>query len=173
MSNFSLNYKASVIGRENRAAGEMFEALILAACRKYSAMEIADIDKTPEPFRIEKSVGKGKFIGHFAKKAQPDFKGVLKGGKAVVFEAKYTKTDRILQSVVSDVQYKVLDNCHKMGANCFVLVCFGFQSFYKIPWATFKGMSQKYGRKYIKPSDLTRYEVRVKSGALDFLEAIV
>lgn len=164
----SQQYRAYQNG-ENRESGQMFEEIILEACNRYRVMELAEIDKTPEPFCIERPIGKGKFIGHFAKKAQPDFKGALKGGKTVVFEAKYTKTDRIVQGVVSDTQYRTLNNYQRMGAECFVLVCFGFQKFYKVPWSVFKTMKTQFGRKYITVSDLARYEVVFKDGILDFM----
>lgn len=165
----SRQYQAYLTGKENRKSGQMFEEVIISACNRYRVTGAADIDKTPEPFCIEKPMGSGKFLGHFAKKAQPDFKGALAGGKAIVFEAKYTKTDRLVQTVVNDAQYKTLDSYQKLGADCFVLVCFGFQNFYKIPWMVFKAMKTKFGRKYIMPKDLTRYEISFENGILDFL----
>lgn len=169
MRTASQQYRAHITGKENRASGQMFEEVILSACNRYRVTGAADIDKTPEPFCIEKPMGSGKFLGHFAKKAQPDFKGALAGGKAIVFEAKYTKTDRLVQTAVNDAQYKTLDSYQRLGAECFVLVCFGFRGFYKIPWAVFKAMKNKFGRKYVTENDLRRYELEFRNGVLDFL----
>ena len=40
--------------RVNNAQGHFFEGAIMAACRFYHDHERAEIDKTPEPFRVTK-----------------------------------------------------------------------------------------------------------------------
>ena len=105
----------------------------------------------------------------FEKQAQPDYKGTLKGGRAIVFEAKHTDGDRLQQSVVSEEQEKQLNRHAALGAECFVLVSFGFQQFFRIPWETFRDMKARYGRKYIKPEDVQEYKVRYIGGILQFL----
>ncbi len=42
--------------RVNNAQGHFFEGAIMAACRFYHDHERAEIDKTPEPFRVTKRV---------------------------------------------------------------------------------------------------------------------
>lgn len=161
-------YKNILRGKKNHAAGQHFEEIIEAACEYYRIEGIAEIEKTPEPFRIERHMGQGKFIGHFVKTAQPDFKGTVRGGRSVVFEAKHTETGQMKQSAVTTEQAKAFNRHRKLGAECFVLVSFGFERFFKIPWEVFSGMKGFYGRKYITPKDVPEYEIFYK-GFLDFL----
>lgn len=170
MMNEAQHYKAVMTGKRSKAAGEYWENMIEAACQHYRLKGIAEITKTPEPMRPIKSLGQGKFIAHYVKMAQPDYKGTLAGGKAVVFEAKHTDSDRLQQNVISSEQEKQLDRHMKLGAECFVMVSFGFEQYFKIPWAVFREMKQHYGRKYITPEDVQEYKVRYIGGVLQFLK---
>lgn len=158
-----------VRGYANRIKGETLENIILAACRSYAEQGRALIDKTPEPMRPLKRLEGGRFIACFEKKAQPDFKGAVSGGRAIAFEAKCTDGDEIRQSCVTDEQAKVLSALDRLGADCFVLVSFGFRSFARIPWATWSGMKRIYGRKYITEEEAAPFRVPFTSGFLDFL----
>lgn len=161
---------AALIGRRNRAAGEYWENMIEAACRNYRLDGLAEITKTPEPMRpLGRPNAKGQFAACFTKQAQPDYKGTLKGGRAVVFEAKHTESDRMRRSVISEEQEKQLNRHQKLGAECFVLLSFGLQRFYRIPWEIFRDMKDHFGRKYIKPEDVKQYEVKYTGGYLRFL----
>ncbi|MBQ8331113.1 MAG: Holliday junction resolvase RecU [Clostridia bacterium] len=157
-------------GRRSREAGEFWENVIDATCEYYSRIGIAEIQKTPEPMKPIRPLGNGKFIAHYEKRAQPDYKGTCAGGRSIVFEAKHTDADRLLQSVVSSEQEKRLNKHEKLGADCFVLVSFGFKEFFKVPWAVFRSMKEIYGRKYIKPEDLREYQIRYTGGVLKFLD---
>lgn len=163
------HYRAVLAGRRAKAAGEYWENVIGAACRWYSRMGIAEIQKTPEPMRPVRSLGNGKFVAYYEKMAQPDYKGTLKGGKAVVFEAKHTDSGRLLRDVVSSEQEAQLNRHMALGAECFVMVSFGFERFFRIPWAVFRDMKKRFGRKYVTPLDLGQYEVKYKGGVLRFL----
>lgn len=88
----------------NNAQGHFFESAIKAACTLYSDRERADVDKTPEPFRVLEKSRDGKFKGRFTARAQPDFQGTLDGGRSIVFEAKYTTTDRLKWDVLTQEQ---------------------------------------------------------------------
>ena len=88
----------------NNAQGHFFESAIKAACALYSDRERADVDKTPEPFRVLEKSRDGKFKGRFTARAQPDFQGTLDGGRSIVFEAKYTTTDRLKWDVLTQEQ---------------------------------------------------------------------
>ena len=156
-------------GARNRASGNRFEELIEAACEYYDTEELAYIKKTPEPMRPIRQMSGGHFEAYYAKKAQPDFKGVLVGGRAVAFEAKHTETDRMQQSVVNEEQCKSLNRHMSMGAECFIMVSFDFRLFYKIPWSVWQAMKAIYGRKYITSEDVGSYRVAYRSGVLDFL----
>lgn len=164
--------KNQIKGTVNRQNGQMFEGLIKSACIRYEIDGVAYIEKTPEPMRpITKQAKDGSFKAVFEKKAQPDYKGTLKGGRAVCFEAKHTEADRILQAAVNDEQEKALDKNMGMGATCFVLVSFGFRDFFKVPWGVWKNMKQIFGRKYLKPDDKDMQQFKVDHiGYLKFLE---
>ena len=82
----------------NNAQGQFFERAIKAACALYSERGRADVDKTPEPFRVLEKSRDGIFKGRFTARAQPDFQGTLDGGRSIVFEAKYTTGDRMKQA---------------------------------------------------------------------------
>lgn len=168
--NEAQRYKVVMAGRRSRVAGEHWENMIEAACQHYRLKEIAEITKTPEPMKpLSRPNSKGQFTACYTKQAQPDYKGTLKGGRAVVFEAKHTDGDRMQQSVISPEQEKQLDRHLALGAECFVMVSFGFQQFFKVPWEVFRDMKARYGRKYITPEDVQEYRVRYIGGVLQFL----
>ena len=75
-----------------------------------------------------------------------------------------------MRTVVSDEQEKDLDTHEELGAVCFILISFGFQQFFKVPWSTFKNMKTVFGRKYVKPADLEEYKVPYTGGILKFLD---
>lgn len=164
------HYRAVLTGQRSRAAGEQFEAIIEASCLHYRLKRQAEIEKTPEPTRqLGKMDRYGRFTACYEKKAQPDYKGTVTGGSSVVFEAKHTDADRLQQSAVTQEQEKRLDWHMELGAECFVLVSFGFREFFKVPWEVFRSMKEHYGRKYIKPEDVQEYRIKYMGGILHFL----
>lgn len=162
-------HQQTLQGYRNKYNGKLFEDIITAACHHYLSKGVALIIKTPEPMQPIRDLGQGKFIAHYEKHAQPDYKGVLMGGKTVIFEAKHTESDRLLQTAVTEPQTVSFNYHEQFGAECFVLVSFGFREFFKVPWATFKAMKENYGRKYIKPSDLGEFKIRFDGAVLHFL----
>lgn len=164
-------HKRVLQGYRSKYAGEYFENMIEASCHHYLSQRIALIQKTPEPMKPIKDLGKGKFVAYYEKHAQPDFKGVMMGGKTIIFDAKHTDNDRLQQSAVSEAQAVSLNYHEEFGADCFVFVSFGFQRYFLAPWKTFKAMKEIFGRKYIKPEDpqLKEYEVPYIGGVLKFL----
>lgn len=158
-------------GAINKARGKHFEARLDEAFAHYRDRGYAIIEKTPEPMRPTKNLGNGKFIAYFEKQAQPDYKGVIKGGRAVMFEAKFTGTDRLEQSRVLQGQAEYLDRHQRLGARCFVVVGFASGEVYRLPWDTWQGMKERFGRKYITESDLQEYRVpTARNGALLLLD---
>lgn len=117
-------------GKKSKAQGDYFEALIEAGCNFYRDRKVADIEKTPEPMRPIKDLGGGKFIAHYTKAAQADFKGFLFGGQTVMFEAKHTDTGRMEQDRVTPDQAERLERAVEYGALAFVLCSFGYAGFY-------------------------------------------
>lgn len=160
-------------GAVSRAQGQHFERIIEAGCNYYRDAGLADIEKTPEPMTPTKDLGGGKFIAHYAKAAQADFKGTLRGGRSVNFEAKHTDSGRMEQSRVTDEQVEKLDNTARMGGVCFVLCSFGGQLFYRLPWTVWKDMKSHFGHKYITPEEAAPYRIRFGAlGVLLFLEGM-
>ena len=153
-------YTASLRGRNNRNTGELFEDII-----------IPDIEKTPEPFKItSKASNNGRFTGFFEKQAQPDFKGTLKGGRSIVFDAKATMTDRIPLSALSDEQKKHLQLHHALGAVSGVMISYSFNGFYFLCIDTFLNAKTINGHMYWLEEETQEHGIKLKlSAILDFL----
>lgn len=160
-------------GMRSRVSGQHFEDMIAASLGWYKSMNIAHIEKTPEPMKpLGKANRFGQFLACFTKQGQPDFKGTITGGRSVVFEAKHTDGDRITFDRLTEEQVRSLDAHHKLGAATFVLVSFGLQDFYRVPWETWRDMKQLYGRKYIHQDELEECRVQFMSGVIKMLEGI-
>ena len=158
-------------GKVNRAQGKLFEERIDAALAYYDRLGLASVEKTPEPMRPIRSLSEGRFVAIFEKPAQPDYKGTLKGGRAVVFEAKHTSTGQMEQSRVTGVQAKRLEHHQELGALCFVVAGFGQEDVFRIPWKVWRDMKSAFGRKYVTPKDLEEYRVKLSwSGVLLLLD---
>jgi len=156
-------------GLMNNKQGSFFENRIIGGCIGYDLFNRAFIEKTPEPFKISKPIGQGKFQGSFAKKAQPDFKGTLKFGKAIVFEAKYTSQDKMNASVLSDEQIKCLKKHYDLGAITGVVIGIKERAFF-VPWRLWSVMKEEYNRAYLKIEDIKAYEVKQDLNCIKFLD---
>ena len=162
-------------GKINHALGENFETIVEEICNYYEINNLAKIEKTPEPMKVLKHIDNGAFKATFTKAAQPDFKGCIKGGRTVVFDAKYTSADRVRYQILSDYQREVLLQYHDLGAISFVLVGFSTGEIYKIGIETWNNMKQIFGRKYILKQELEEKSLIVnknKNGISDFLELL-
>lgn len=159
------------IGMVSQARGKQWEKIIENSCTYYRDKGIADIEKTPEPMKILRDLGGGRFIACFEKAAQADYKGFTQGGKAINFEAKHTDADRLEQRCVTGDQAERLERAYQYGAHAFVLVSFGFRTFYRIPWAVWRSMKEHFGHKYITPQEVRPYMLRFGLGidGLDIL----
>lgn len=152
----------------NNAQGHFFEGAIKAACTLYSERERADIDKTPEPFRVLEKLAGGIFKGRFTARAQPDFQGTLNGGRSIVFEAKHTTTDRMKRDVLTQEQQDALARHARRGA--LAAVCAGIgNDFFFVPWEIWRDMKQRFGRQYVTAANLEPWRVRF-NGAVLFLD---
>lgn len=161
-------------GSISRATGEGFEAQILTACAYYRAHGIAEIDKTPEPIKVisgrrQNPSGCWSFEAVFTKQAQPDFQGTIDGGRSVVFEAKATDKDRILQSAVTDEQSHAMQSHAQKGALAFVLVCLRGRAVYRVMWEDWQNMKELFGNKYMTAVELEPYRVQMRRGVILFL----
>lgn len=162
-------------GLRSRASGESFERLITNACEYYQQLNLAFVQKTPEPMIPLKAYGdrrRGQFIACFTKCAQPDYKGILCDGSSIMFEAKHTDNDRINQSVITETQWKSLDIYEKFGAHCYVIVSIRLQSFYRVPWDVWKRMKELFGHKYMNKSELKPYKLQERQCTILILEGV-
>ena len=163
--------RRSYQGAVSRAQGAQFEKSIADACDLYREKGMADIEKTPEPMRPIKRLKGGHFVAIFEKQAQPDYKGTLAGGQAVVFEAKSTATDRITQDRVTEDQAEHLTRCAELGGLAFVLCQFASGQVDKLPWSIWENMQERFGVKYITEETAAPYRCRLTTrGEPLFLE---
>lgn len=155
---------------KNNAYGHSLEQGIEYACKHYIDYGLAAVSKTPEPFRVIKKFKGGKFHGQFTARAQPDFQGTLKGGRSIIFEAKYTSTEVIKKKVITDKQAEVLDEHLKLGA--VAGVCVGIKDrYFFVPWEVWRNMKEIIGKQSARADDLKRWEIPWRKGVM-FLENI-
>ena len=161
-------------GRQARADGETFEAMIIQASRFYEGKGISAIDKTPEAFKVLRPSdrSRGQFICCFTKQAQPDFKGILMDSTMILFDAKHTEKERIRRDVVTQEQESCFERYMKLGALCFLVVSLRFRDFYRIPWTVFRDMQELFGHKYMGEKELEPYRVEYRGGILRFLDGV-
>lgn len=151
--------KRSLTSRKSNADGHAHEKLIEGACRYYAQRNRAYIVKEPEPFAVKKKYTKTTACVQFINKAQPDFHGTLPGGRAIVFEAKYTATEQMKRDVISGRQEESLDFQASLGAAAFV--CVGIKNdAFMVPWQVFRNMKAIFGRQYVRAKDLETWRVR-------------
>lgn len=146
--------KRQLLGKIAKARGKQFESRIDDSFAYYAQKGFAIIEKTPEPMHPTKNLGNGKFIAYYEKQAQPDYKGTIKGGRTVMFEAKFTAADRMEQSRVLQSQQDYMDRHQALGARCFVIAGFSSGMVYCVPWDIWKTMKDHFGRKYVTEADL-------------------
>lgn len=161
MSHAQPDPKRRLQGAISKAKGKRFEERLDHSFAYYRSTGAACVEKTPEPMKPIQSMGNGRFIACYEKKAQPDYKGTLKGGRTVMFEAKYTSSDRMAQSRVTDGQAAYLTEQSALGARCFVVAGFESGSVYRVPWDVWSHMRDFYGRKYVTEADLASYRVDI------------
>ena len=165
--------RRQMIGAVSKAKGKQFEDRLDKSFAYYKAHGFAIIEKTPEPMRPTKNLGNGKFEAFFEKKAQPDYKGTIKGGRTVMFEAKFTSTGKMEQSRVLQGQANYLDRHQELGARCYVIAGFGSGAVYRFPWNIWRDMKKHFGRKDVTEADveITAYLVPVtRDGVLLLLD---
>lgn len=156
-----------------RDLGRRFEARLDGAFAWYRAQGLAHVEKTPEPMRPLRPLGKGRFVACFEKKAQADYAGVLRGGRAVAIEAKCTAGERIEQSRVTEMQARFLEARQGLGAWCFVAAGFAGGGVYRVPWVVWRDMKGIFGRKYVAEGDLERFRVPARGPTPLVLEGLV
>ena len=167
-------YKRQIAGARARIDGEIFENQIEGSLRWHIDRGLLKANKTPEPMKpLGKPNARGQFLACYTKKAQVDFCGTMYGGRSIRFEAKQTDSDRFEHKRLTDEQMDDLRDHQKLGALCFVLLCFGFDHFYRVPWQVWENMKEIYGRKYVTESDVQQFRIPVSSGVLKILHGII
>ena len=167
-------YKRQVTGLRSRAAGELFERQIEGSLHWHFDRCLLRADKTPEPMKPIRPVGRnGQFLAHYEKKAQVDFCGTMLGGRSVRFEAKQTDTDRFERKRLTDEQMNDLRDHQKLGALSFVLLCFGHDRFYRVPWKVWDDMKAIYGRQYVTEKDVQQFRIPFTSGVIKIMHGIL
>lgn len=155
----------------NNAQGHFFEQFINGGCMYYKSKGIAVIEKMPEPFRvIKKDPTTNIATVRFTKTAQPDFIGTLKNGRAIVFEAKKTTTDRMKYDVLTETQIEALEKHWQAGAVTGVCAGIGDLSYF-IPWEIWRDMKKLFKRKYMTAAEAEPWRVRF-NGLILFLNYI-
>lgn len=168
------HYKRQIAGARARVAGAQFENQIAGSLAWHFERGLLKADKTPEPMKPIRPMGQhGQFLAHYEKKAQVDFSGTMYGGRAIRFEAKQTDTDRFERKRLTSEQMNDLRDHQKIGALCFVLLCFGFDRFYRVPWKVWENMKAIYGRLYVTEKDVQQFRIPYTAGVIKILHGIL
>lgn len=160
-------------GYKSKRNGQRFEELIELSCNMYKRENKAFIQKTPENTRFLRPLKGGKFVAVHDKKSQPDFKGLLKGGQAVVFEAKHTNSTNIRFDRLQMHQKRELVKHQQLGAEAFLLISFEVNSpdkrVYKVPIKDWLLLENRLDKKSVNEDDLKNYRVLVQNDMIRFL----
>ena len=148
--------RSSAMHARSRAIGAAFETHIDASLIWYEQQKIAAVKKTPEPMKVIRPLAGAQFVACFTKKAQPDYTGTIRGGRAVRFDAKATSKGRIERRSVTDEQERELNAHYALGADCFILCSYTLTHVYRVPWVNFRAMKEKLGHLYVTEEEMTR-----------------
>lgn len=159
-------------GKKSKASGAMFETLISRSCAWYQELGTAKISKQEEPMKPIRAYAAGRFLACYTKKSGVDYKGVLKGGRAVAFEAKHTDTQVMERSRLEEWQLQDLRDYSRLGAETFVLLSFGLERFYRIPFAEWDGMKERFGKVSVREKDIAEYIIEYSGRVLKFLKGV-
>ena len=167
-------YKRQIAGAQARAAGAIFENQITGSLWWHFDRGLLKAEKTPEPMKPIRPMGKGgRFLACYEKKAQVDFCGTMRGGRSVRFEAKQTDSGKFERKRLTDKQMDDLRDHQSLGALCFVLLCFGIDRFYRVPWQVWENMKTIYGRQYVTEKDVQQFRIPLNSGVIKILHGII
>lgn len=169
-----------MLGRQSKKIGQYFEDLISMSCQCYEDEGIAKIEKQSEPLEpigVQKDrygrVRQGFFIAVYKAKSGVDYKGTLKGGRTVCFEAKHTDTGIMQRTRLADHQIEYLRKYESLGALCFVLLSYDLQSFYAIPFKEWDEMKLNFGKVSLREKDIAKYKIKTMGKRIMFLEGLL
>lgn len=162
---------ADINQQKRSKSGSRFEALIEKACERYRKDGMAIIYKNSEPLRPSGKFGKGGAISaYYQKKSVPDFTGVLKGGQAIMFEAKHVSGKPSMPfSRLQEHQERYLIDFEAMGAQSYVLIGFDMTDFYMIPIDDYLNFKANNGKKSLNKNEIEDYRVEKTEKGLKFL----
>ena len=118
---------------------------------------------------IRKMGGPGQFLACFTQRSGVDYKGTLKGGRAIAFEAKHTDSDIMEYRRLQPWQLDYLKEHDELGAITFILLSFSMKNFYRIPLKQWEDMKKIYGRLHLKEEDIQEYKIKENGLFIDFL----
>lgn len=152
-------------GREAQASGRELESDIEDMHDAARTLGLADIEKLSVDIAVEQSLGEGRFVGRRRGRVGADYRGVLRGGNAVVVEAKNAGRARLPLkddgsprfSGVKAHQRAALERCLKLGGVALLVVRFtraGGTTTYAVPWDAVSGLES------IGPDDVDSWRLR-------------
>ena len=160
------------INQQKRSkSGSRFEALIEKACERYRKEGLAIIYKNSEPLRPSGKFGKGGAISaYYQKKSVPDFTGVVKGGQAIMIEAKNVSgKPSIPFDRLQEHQEQYLIDFEAMGACSYILIGFDMKDFYMIPIGDYLNIKANNGKKSLNKNEIEDYRIEKTTKGLKFL----
>ena len=161
-----------IAGVRAKNNGKVFEARLEAAFEYYRLRGEALIEKTPEPVKQLGAMDKlGRFMACYEKRAQPDYKGVLRGGKCIVIEAKHTNGQSIPLSRVTPHQLGTLLEYEKHGAEAYIIAEFGDGAVRRYRATMWNAMIDS-GLKTASPGDPFGCSIEEEYGIIKVLEGI-
>lgn len=122
--------------------------------------------------RSDRRTGRGSFSPAIPKRDNRILREPSPGGRAVVFEAKHTDSDRIDYNRLTPEQLSSLEEHDRLGAATFILVSVELQDFYRVPWGVWRDMRKLYGHKHMNKAELEPFRVQYIAGVLKLLEGI-
>jgi len=157
--------------------GRPLEELIIMANHQYRAQRRAVIHKVPTAW-IPLRDSRGRVVNaKVEEKAAVDFLGVYRG-RPLAFDAKHCSRDRIRWDRVDDHQAQFLEDWTRDGGIGFILVGFGMQRFFVVPWEVWweglLGWRYEHGPASISVKQMQHeWEVRRGGGiVLDYLAIV-
>ena len=107
----------------NKQSGKAWEHYVEAELESMNAIALGHWARCPEPLRAIRQLGEGRVEAVWAKKAQPDYYGILPGGIGCVFDAKLVSdSDRFDFSRIAVHQLEAMCRCARAGGVAFVYV---------------------------------------------------
>lgn len=107
----------------NKSAGREWERYVDTEIETMNALGRGYWARSPEPIRPLRTLGDGRIEAVYAKKAEPDYYGILPGGQGLVFDAKLvTDSERFDFSRLAVHQLEAMKRCARAGGLAFVYV---------------------------------------------------